>query len=145
MFALADDRLTTWIQNHAARKNKFRYLSKTQWYYIVDDEFETDMPVCFGHDEACDTLFISDSIPHAMRMQILHMECYRMYECPTHAHLDAVQHLLSKPTFSKPIKAGLIEILRTFYVAFADKFVDADMSDYAEDVRATAKYLELLV
>lgn len=142
MLALVDDRLTLWIRNHAARKDKFRYSSKTQWYYVVDDDFDPDMPVCFGYDEAHDTFFISENIPTTMRMQVLHMECYRLYDCPTHTHLDAVKILLSKPTFAKSARADLTEILRTFYTAFVGHLTDADMSDHAEDARATLRYLK---
>ncbi len=148
MLAFADQKdLSAWLQAHAQKPSKFRCNGKLRIYYLVDENFNPDMGICFGYAPNNHAFFISDNTPVAVRTLILQIEYRRInpenLEHPK-SHCDTLRYSLDKMPDS-PTKELLVTTLTEFYSNLVLHFEHGDLKtpEY-KDVHAALAYLRSL-
>ena len=137
-FAKKEDR-SAWLQAHARDPKKFKCNQQWHRYYLVEDQFEPDMGICFGYDPNNDAYFISDNVPTAIRTKILQIEYYRIKIVDQQSHECALRLCLQYD-----VDALLIQTLTTFYGNLCAHFEHGEQTLESQDAKAALDYLRSL-
>lgn len=136
--------LSMWLQAHAQDPHRFRCDNRWHNYFLVDDDFNPDMGICFGYDPANNAFFISDNTPANIRTDILRIEYRRINLTPNQSHYQALRSSLEAMPASST-RSLLIETLTEFYSNLCLHFEHGEETTKSLVVALALRYLRSLL